>query len=86
MDFRADYAVCWIDFQVHGKKILKLLQKIFSWIPLATVINHKVLVVHGGISDSTDLDMVARIDRHRVREASSLSQIRVFCTIQTQES
>uniref|UniRef100_A0A3B5KXG6 Serine/threonine-protein phosphatase with EF-hands n=1 Tax=Xiphophorus couchianus TaxID=32473 RepID=A0A3B5KXG6_9TELE len=57
-------------YRVHGKKILKLLQKIFSWLPLATVINHKVLVVHGGISDSTDLDMVARIDRHRVREAS----------------
>ncbi|XP_054908547.1 serine/threonine-protein phosphatase with EF-hands 2-like isoform X2 [Poeciliopsis prolifica] len=52
-------------YRVHGKKILKLLQKIFSWLPLATVINHKVLVVHGGISDSTDLDMVARIDRHR---------------------
>ncbi|XP_014906819.1 serine/threonine-protein phosphatase with EF-hands 2 isoform X1 [Poecilia latipinna] len=52
-------------YRVHGKKILKLLQKIFSWLPLATVINHKVLVVHGGISDSTDLDMVARMDRHR---------------------
>ncbi|XP_044000002.1 serine/threonine-protein phosphatase with EF-hands 2-like isoform X2 [Gambusia affinis] len=52
-------------YRVHGKKILKLLQKIFSWLPLATVINQKVLVVHGGISDSTDLDMVARIDRHR---------------------
>uniref|UniRef100_A0A3B3VL98 Serine/threonine-protein phosphatase with EF-hands n=1 Tax=Poecilia latipinna TaxID=48699 RepID=A0A3B3VL98_9TELE len=64
-------------YRVHGKKILKLLQKIFSWLPLATVINHKVLVVHGGISDSTDLDMVARMDRHRVREASSSSQIRV---------
>uniref|UniRef100_A0A3Q2SSH5 Serine/threonine-protein phosphatase with EF-hands n=1 Tax=Fundulus heteroclitus TaxID=8078 RepID=A0A3Q2SSH5_FUNHE len=52
-------------YRVHGKKILKLLQKIFSWLPLATVINHKVLVVHGGISDSTDLDLVARMDRHR---------------------
>uniref|UniRef100_A0A3B3WI68 Serine/threonine-protein phosphatase with EF-hands n=1 Tax=Poecilia mexicana TaxID=48701 RepID=A0A3B3WI68_9TELE len=59
-------------YRVHGKKILKLLQKIFSWLPLATVINHKVLVVHGGISDSTDLDMVARMDRHRVREASTI--------------
>uniref|UniRef100_A0A3P9N606 Serine/threonine-protein phosphatase with EF-hands n=1 Tax=Poecilia reticulata TaxID=8081 RepID=A0A3P9N606_POERE len=59
-------------YRVHGKKILKLLQKIFSWLPLATVINHKVLVVHGGISDSTDLDTVARMDRHRVREASMI--------------
>ncbi|XP_037835488.1 serine/threonine-protein phosphatase with EF-hands 2 isoform X1 [Kryptolebias marmoratus] len=52
-------------YRVHGKKILKLLQKIFSWLPVATVIDHKVLVVHGGISDSINLDTVARMDRHR---------------------
>ncbi|KAF6733306.1 Serine/threonine-protein phosphatase with EF-hands 2 [Oryzias melastigma] len=52
-------------YRVHGKKILKLLQKIFSWLPLATVINDKVLVVHGGISNSTDLNVVSRVDRHR---------------------
>nr|XP_046231339.1 serine/threonine-protein phosphatase with EF-hands 2-like [Scatophagus argus] len=52
-------------YRVHGKKILKLLQKIFSWLPLATVIDHKVLIVHGGISDTTDLDMIARVDRHK---------------------
>lgn len=55
---------------MHGKKILKLLQKIFSWLPLATVINDKVLVVHGGISNSTDLNVVSRVDRHRVRRPS----------------
>ncbi|XP_071322493.1 serine/threonine-protein phosphatase with EF-hands 2-like [Trachinotus anak] len=52
-------------YRLHGKKILKLLQKIFSWLPLATVIDHKVLIVHGGISDATDLDTLARVDRHR---------------------
>ncbi|XP_053303601.1 serine/threonine-protein phosphatase with EF-hands 2 [Pleuronectes platessa] len=52
-------------YRVHGKKILKLVKKIFSWLPLATVIDHKVLVVHGGISDTTDLDMIARVDRHK---------------------
>lgn len=57
-----------LDLQMHGKKILKLLQKIFSWLPLATVIDHKVLIVHGGISDTTDLDTIARMDRHKVRE------------------
>lgn len=54
--------------QLHGKKILKLLQKIFSWLPLATVIDQRVLIVHGGISDTTDLNIIANMDRHRVRQ------------------
>lgn len=52
-------------YRVHGKKILKLIQKIFSWLPLATVIDHKVLVVHGGISHTTDLDAIVKVDRHK---------------------
>ncbi|XP_046724366.1 serine/threonine-protein phosphatase with EF-hands 2-like isoform X1 [Silurus meridionalis] len=52
-------------YRVHGKKILKLLQKIFSWLPLATVIDQKVLIVHGGISDTTDLQIIAKLERHR---------------------
>ncbi|XP_048115901.1 serine/threonine-protein phosphatase with EF-hands 2-like [Alosa alosa] len=52
-------------YRLHGKKILKLLQKIFSWLPLATVIDQKVLIVHGGISDTTDLSIIAKMDRHR---------------------
>ncbi|XP_051279045.1 serine/threonine-protein phosphatase with EF-hands 2 isoform X2 [Dicentrarchus labrax] len=51
-------------YKMHGKRILKLLQKIFSWLPLATVIDQKVLVLHGGISDITDLSILARLDRH----------------------
>ncbi|CAL8326985.1 unnamed protein product [Arctogadus glacialis] len=52
-------------YKMHGKRILKLLQKIFSWLPLATVIDQKVLVLHGGISDATDLSVLARVDRHK---------------------
>ncbi|XP_052393643.1 serine/threonine-protein phosphatase with EF-hands 2-like [Carassius gibelio] len=52
-------------YQVHGKMILKLLQKIFSWLPLATVIDQKVLILHGGISDKTDLNVIAKLERHR---------------------
>ncbi|XP_031425927.1 serine/threonine-protein phosphatase with EF-hands 2 [Clupea harengus] len=52
-------------YRLHGKRILKLLQKIFSWLPLATVIDQRVLIVHGGISDTTDLALITRIDRHR---------------------
>uniref|UniRef100_A0A672IG62 Serine/threonine-protein phosphatase n=1 Tax=Salarias fasciatus TaxID=181472 RepID=A0A672IG62_SALFA len=62
--------------EVLGKyRILKLLQKIFSWLPLATVIDHKVLVVHGGISDTTDLDTVARVDRHKPRDTTPLDDL-----------
>ena len=60
---------CW-SLQMHGKRILKLLQKIFSWLPLATVIDQKVLVLHGGISDTTDLSVLARVDRHKVTNHS----------------
>ncbi|XP_030623806.1 serine/threonine-protein phosphatase with EF-hands 2 [Chanos chanos] len=52
-------------YRQHGKKILKLLQKIFSWLPLATVIDQKVLILHGGISDTTDLNVISKMDRHR---------------------
>uniref|UniRef100_A0A3B3ZCN1 Serine/threonine-protein phosphatase n=1 Tax=Periophthalmus magnuspinnatus TaxID=409849 RepID=A0A3B3ZCN1_9GOBI len=52
-------------YKVHGKKILKLMHKIFSWLPLATVIDHKVLIVHGGISDTTDLNTIDEVDRHK---------------------
>uniref|UniRef100_A0A3B4DPP1 Serine/threonine-protein phosphatase with EF-hands n=1 Tax=Pygocentrus nattereri TaxID=42514 RepID=A0A3B4DPP1_PYGNA len=53
-------------YRLHGKKILKLLQKIFSWLPLATVIDQKVLILHGGISDTTDLKLIAKLERNRV--------------------
>uniref|UniRef100_G3PVB2 Serine/threonine-protein phosphatase with EF-hands n=1 Tax=Gasterosteus aculeatus aculeatus TaxID=481459 RepID=G3PVB2_GASAC len=65
-------------YRVHGKTILKLLQKIFSWLPLATVIDDKVLIVHGGISDATDLGVIARVDRHKVRETPKVNRIWLF--------
>lgn len=71
---------------MHGKKILKLLQKIFSWLPLATVIDQKVLIVHGGISDTTDLDTIGRVDRHKVRVAFSIDLMNVCCVILQVES
>ncbi|XP_053317711.1 serine/threonine-protein phosphatase with EF-hands 2 [Spea bombifrons] len=52
-------------YKVHGKKILKLLQNVFSWLPLATLIDQRVLVTHGGISDTTDLELLSKIERHK---------------------
>ncbi|XP_029465679.1 serine/threonine-protein phosphatase with EF-hands 2 [Rhinatrema bivittatum] len=52
-------------YKVHGKKILKMLQSVFSWLPLATVIDEKVLITHGGVSDTTDLELLSKIERHK---------------------
>uniref|UniRef100_A0A8D2M7I7 Serine/threonine-protein phosphatase with EF-hands n=1 Tax=Zonotrichia albicollis TaxID=44394 RepID=A0A8D2M7I7_ZONAL len=52
-------------YKVHGKKILKMFQNVFCWLPLATLIDQKVLIIHGGISDTTDLDMLEKIQRNR---------------------
>ncbi|NWS70112.1 PPE2 phosphatase, partial [Crotophaga sulcirostris] len=51
--------------RIHGKKILKMVQNVFCWLPLATLIDQKVLIIHGGISDTTDLDMLEKIQRNK---------------------
>ncbi|XP_072900706.1 serine/threonine-protein phosphatase with EF-hands 1 isoform X2 [Hemitrygon akajei] len=54
-------------YKTQGKRILQLVQDVFRWLPLATVIDSKVLVIHGGISDTTDLDFLASIERQRFK-------------------
>ncbi|KAK0141320.1 Serine/threonine-protein phosphatase with EF-hands 2 [Merluccius polli] len=68
-----------LKFKKRCKKILKLLQKIFSWLPLATVIDGKVLVVHGGISDPTDLNIIARMESHKKSLRFGLSACLSIC-------
>ncbi|KAM6220926.1 serine/threonine-protein phosphatase with EF-hands 2 [Rhynchocyon petersi] len=53
-------------YQIHGKKILKTLQDVFCWLPLATLIDEKVLILHGGVSDKTDLELLAKLDRCKI--------------------
>ncbi|XP_060083765.1 serine/threonine-protein phosphatase with EF-hands 2-like [Ylistrum balloti] len=52
-------------YSAHANCILRLFEDLFSWLPLATIIDDKVLVVHGGFSNTTDLDVIAKIDRHK---------------------
>ncbi|KAF3832842.1 hypothetical protein F7725_026507 [Dissostichus mawsoni] len=49
----------------HGREILQVFQDVFSLLPVATVIDGKILIVHGGISDQTDLDFLSSIERHK---------------------
>ncbi|XP_074130308.1 serine/threonine-protein phosphatase with EF-hands 2 [Sminthopsis crassicaudata] len=53
-------------YKVNGKKILKMLQEVFCWLPLATLIDEKVLIIHGGISDKTDLELLEKLERHKI--------------------
>ncbi|KAK8748422.1 hypothetical protein OTU49_016134, partial [Cherax quadricarinatus] len=49
----------------HGPRILRLLEEVYRWLPLVTVIDNKVMVVHGGISSDTDLSYITNIDRSK---------------------
>lgn len=45
---------------------IKMFQDVFCWLPLATLVDEKVLILHGGVSDRTDLELLAKLDRHKV--------------------
>lgn len=61
--------------QTHGREILQLFQDVFSLLPIATVIDGKILIVHGGISDQTDLDSLSTIERHKVSGDNHLDSV-----------
>nr|XP_056717914.1 serine/threonine-protein phosphatase with EF-hands 1 [Euleptes europaea] len=54
-------------YRSHGKKIVRLLQDVFSWLPLATIVDSKVLILHGGISDTTDLNFLNLFQRNKLK-------------------
>lgn len=45
------------------EKNIGTLQHIFCWLPLS---NEKVPILHDGVSDRTDLELLAKLDRHRL--------------------
>ncbi|KAF7277563.1 hypothetical protein GWI33_006808, partial [Rhynchophorus ferrugineus] len=53
-------------YRKNHERLLKLFEGVYRWLPLGTIINNKVLVVHGGISDTTDLEMIRSLEREKV--------------------
>ncbi|XP_027759400.1 serine/threonine-protein phosphatase with EF-hands 1 [Empidonax traillii] len=54
-------------YKEHSPQILYLLRDVFSWLPLATIIDKKVLILHGGISTTTDLDFLKTLKRNKLK-------------------
>ncbi|XP_064412961.1 serine/threonine-protein phosphatase with EF-hands 1 [Latimeria chalumnae] len=52
-------------YKLHSTEILELVQDVFSWLPLATIIDNKVLIVHGGIAETTDLNLLNSLERDK---------------------
>ncbi|XP_057659021.1 serine/threonine-protein phosphatase rdgC isoform X1 [Diorhabda carinulata] len=52
-------------YKKNHEKLLRLIEGVYRYLPLGTIVNNKVLIVHGGISDITDLDMIKGLDRGR---------------------
>ncbi|KAG6463231.1 hypothetical protein O3G_MSEX013754, partial [Manduca sexta] len=52
-------------YRHNAERLLKLIECVYRWLPLGTIINNRVFVVHGGISDTTDLDMIRSLERDK---------------------
>merc|ERR1711988_1905628 len=50
-------------YRAKASILLRAFAAIFSALPLAVLINHKILVLHGGIGEDTDLAMLSRAQR-----------------------
>ncbi|CAH1400567.1 unnamed protein product [Nezara viridula] len=54
-----------LKYKHNADRLLKLIEAVYRWLPLGTLVNNKVLIVHGGISDATDIQWLKTIDRHK---------------------
>jgi serine/threonine-protein phosphatase with EF-hand domain len=53
-------------YKTHSTRLLRLFENIYSWLPVASLIDDHIFVTHGGISDLTDLDKIKKIKRQKV--------------------
>ncbi|KAJ2896741.1 Serine/threonine-protein phosphatase T [Zalerion maritima] len=54
----------------YNERVFKLFSESFSALPLATLVGHKYLVLHGGLfsDDKVTLDDIRKVDRHAQRQ------------------
>ncbi|XP_060530879.1 serine/threonine-protein phosphatase rdgC isoform X2 [Cylas formicarius] len=52
-------------YRKNAERLLKLIEDVYRWLPLGTIVNNTVLVVHGGISDNTDLGVIRNLEREK---------------------
>ena len=53
-------------YKSQATRLLQLFQNIYSWLPVASLIDDHIFVTHGGISDITDLNKINQIKRNKV--------------------
>jgi len=53
-------------YKSHATILLRLFENIYSWLPVASLIDDHIFVTHGGISDLTDLAKIQEIKRQKV--------------------
>ncbi|XP_006835744.1 PREDICTED: serine/threonine-protein phosphatase with EF-hands 1 [Chrysochloris asiatica] len=54
-------------YKLYGREILKVLEEVYTWLPIATIIDNEILIMHGGLSMSTDLNLLHRLERHKMK-------------------
>ncbi|KAM4819064.1 serine/threonine-protein phosphatase with EF-hands 1 [Thomomys bottae] len=54
-------------YKLHGKQILQVLEDVYTWLPIGTIIDDEILIIHGGISESTDLNLLHHIERNKMK-------------------
>uniref|UniRef100_A0A0K0F6X9 Serine/threonine-protein phosphatase n=1 Tax=Strongyloides venezuelensis TaxID=75913 RepID=A0A0K0F6X9_STRVS len=52
-------------YKDHTNSVIKLIDDIYSWLPLATVIENQIFVTHGGVSNKVDLDKLRKLPRQK---------------------
>jgi serine/threonine-protein phosphatase 5 len=59
--------VSWQVKHKYNGMMLDVFREVFNWLPLAFVLNQKVLVLHGGLfsTDGVKLDDLRKVERNR---------------------